>query len=959
MGNLEYCPLHVHSDASLDGAGTVSSLVKQAQKLGMSALALTDHGTLANAISFWSACTEVGIKPILGMEAYLSYKGKRHHITLLTLNEEGFNNLITIDSEAHTTGYDAGYPLVTLDSIETHRNGLYALTGCSASPMYRDDDNFALNYYNDLLDVMGGKDNVRIEVMFVGATDTWSRPKKIAARYSDQWVITNDTHYPCQEQFHAHQVVCKARRGFTYNSEHLWLKTGEEIWWEAQKKGLSLHEVELGLQQSFHIADMVLPWNMKVAPSLPHTGVDTERVLSDALKSALKEDVLLKGQQKTRVDRLKYEFHMLKTKGFLDYIYILWDIVKWARGQGIAIGPGRGSGGGSYLLYLLGITEVDPIEFGLIFERFINTERSDYPDVDTDFEAERRGEVLNYARQQWGAIPIATFNCYSHKSAVHDIARELSIPKDLELPAAEGASDSDAFLKFCSENAYAASAYKTMVGQIRHRGKHAAGVIIPNRPVPIERSGDELVAAWAEGMNTKELSKIGIVKYDLLGLTALSQLKLMEELTGVPRTAMVWTYDDPGVYDLFCAGDVAGIFQWTGSDGIRQLTMNVAPRNFYDLITCNALYRPGALDAGTAEHYPEYMKKPRKIEPRVDKILEKTYGVICYQEQVMALVSEVMGGGLAQADLARRLISKADVGNPKWEADLNALQADFIAKGLANGFRRDVLNLLWSEIYTHSGYSYNLSHATTYTMISYWMAWYKVNFREAFTIAVLQYDSANAQTYILDAIAHDLAVYMPHVNRSGKKYTSSLASKGIYVPLSDVSFLGEKAVDYIINERSANGLFTSYEDFAKRIPSRICNNRARQMLERIGAFDGLAGDPSSAIKNYSSLPIRSRYETQLEILKYIVPDKNTYRKMQILAQKPTKKDFTRFAGFISKVTKKKSQHGEYTVYNLSPEGSFWVRGEANPKMTVGRFVSGSKSKFGHSNDVVIYKLTGV
>lgn len=956
MSSLKYIPLHVHSDASLDGAGTVASLVARAKQLGFPALALTDHGTLANAVAFWSACTEADIKPILGMEAYLSYQGRRHHLTLLSLSEQGFNNLIEVDSEAHSKGYDAGYPMVTMDNLNRHHQELLALTGCVSSALYTGSEADADTFYQELVDVFE-KENVLFEQMFVGSTDTWSRPMAMAKRWGAQRVITNDTHYPCQEQFHAHQTICKARRGFTYNSEHLWLKTGDEISREAEKKGLNLVEITAAFNNTLSVANRVVDWNMKVAPSLPHIGVDVEFALQTQLRIHLKFDVDRKGGKNERLARLRTEFRMLKAKGFLDYIYILWDIVQWAKKRGIEVGPGRGSGGGSYLLYLLGITRVDPLEYGLMFERFINAERADYPDVDVDFEADRRGEVLNYAKDRWGAIPIATFNCYSHKSAVHDIARELAIPKDLEIPAAEGAVDSEAFSEFCAANAAAYSTYQTMLGQIRHRGKHAAGVIIPNRPVPIEHSGDELVAAWAEGMNTKDLSKIGIVKYDLLSLTALSQLKEMREITGYSPPER---YDDPAIFALFCAGDVSGIFQWTGSEGIRELTMRVAPSNFFDLITCNALYRPGALDAGTAEHYPEFMKKPRLLEPTIDKLLAQTYGVICYQEQVMAVVSQVMGGGLAQADLVRRLISKSDIGNPKWDTQIEELHQDFMAKGSANGFSSTVLAHLWGEVYTHSRYSYNLSHATTYTMISYQMAWYKHYHRAAFTIAVLHYDTVNAQSHILDAIEHDMEIRMPHVNHSLGNHAmawSQLSLRNqIFLPLTDIAFLGERSAVFIIQERLVHGDYLSYEDFAKRVPAKVCNNRTRQMMERIGAFDGLPGDPTSAIKEYNTIPVNDKYENQLEILGYVVPERLTYQKMRALADKPAKKGYLRFTGFIQKITRKESSHGVYVVYTLSPSGSFWVRGELSSRLKVGKFVSGTKSKFGHSNDVVVYRL---
>jgi DNA polymerase-3 subunit alpha len=560
---------------------------------------------------------------------------------------------------------------------------------------------------------------------------------------------------------------------------------------------------------------------------------------------------------------------------------------------------------------------------------------------------------MNYAAARWNTIPIATYNCYSHKSAVHDIARVLHIPKDSEVKAADSGRDSEEFDEFIHTHPVAPSAYTTMLGQIRHKGTHAAGVIIANRPVPIERTGTkgELAAAWAEGMNTKDLSKVGIVKYDILGLTALSQLKLMEELTGV--TFPVEDYADSAVYQLFCDGDVAGVFQWSGSDGIRELTKRIAPRNFYDLTTCNALYRPGALDAGTADNYPEYMKSPRTLHPRIDPHLAQTYGVICYQEQVMAVVAEVMGGDLAQADLARRLISKAAVGDLKWEAEMAGLYASFIMRGKGQGFPEPLLEELWHEIYTHSGYSYNLSHASAYTMISYQMAWYKVYHRPAFTVAVLQYDRTNAQTYILDAIESGLRIAMPHVNYSTDKY--QLHGKEIYLPLNDVAFLGEGAVQQIVEEVDKGGPFLSYADFAKRIPKKLCNNRAKGLMERLGCFKGLAGSPSDAIDKYEELPVKGEYDTQLEILGYVVPSKQLHRKIRKMQDAPAKKGYTRFAGFVSQVKQKTSAHGPYSVYTLSPAGSFWAR-DSRENLTVGAFVSGTKNNYGQSRDYRKYRL---
>lgn len=946
---LGYVPLHCHSDASLDGAGTVQSLVQQASKMGMEAMALTDHGTLANAVAFWSACEEEGIKAIHGMEAYLLYNGKRHHITLLSKSEHGFNNLIALDSWSHTEHHIGGYPLLTLDKLCTQAFDLIALTGCASSAMFEGEFSNAMGYVGDLIDSFG-RGNVYLETMFVGTHNTWERPLQIAKKLDMPFVVTNDTHYPCQSQFHAHQTITSARRGFTYDSKELWLKTASQIR-ETGMKYVDYALIEHGLRETLALASLCEAWSMKAPPSLPHIeAVEIEKMGLWA-KSALANDIHLKGQKDVRKERILYEWKTLKTRGFLDYVYILKDIVQWAKDRGIYVGPGRGSGGGSYLLYLLGITDIDPIEHSLLFERFLNPNRSDYPDVDVDFESDRREEVLNYAAEKWGCVPIATYSCYSHKVAVHDIARVLTIPKDLEKPAAEGGVDSEEFTEFINSHPAALDTYNTMMGQIRHRGTHAAGVIIANRPVPIERAKDNLVAAWAEGMNTKDLSKVGIVKYDLLSLSSLSMLHMMETLTGKTPPKQL---DDSRVYDLFSQGDVAGIFQWSGSDGIRELTMRVQPRNFYDLTTCNALYRPGALDAGTAKDYPEFMKKPRKLHPRIDPLLEKTYGVIVYQEQVMAVVAEVMGGDLSQADLARRLISKADVGNPKWESDMKEMYSSFLIKGTEQGYPDSLLEQIWQEVYTHSRYSYNLAHASAYTMISYQMAWYKVYYRSAFTVAVLQYDSANAQTYILDAIRNGLNVYTPHVNHSQpSRYTQR--GDSIYMPLNTIAFVGDKAAE-VIFEKSKEVLgFKFYEEFDKLVPKKICNNRAKGMLERIGAFDGLEGDPSAIIKDYENLPVRGRYQTQLELLGYIVPTPEIVEKIEALRTAPARKGYLRFAGFIQEIKKKTSSHGDYWVYNLSPEGSFWSRKE-NPRLTVGKLVSGTKSRFGHSNDCRAYRL---
>jgi DNA polymerase-3 subunit alpha len=944
---MNYTPLHVHTDASSDGLGTVEALVNEAKRIGCTSLACTDHGTLANAVAFWTLCNEKEIKPILGMEAYLSYEGTRHHLTLLSLNEDGFNNLIHLSSHAHAHGWAGGYPLMTLDDIQKWKGGLQVLTGCASSAIHKGSFEDGLIFTGHLVDIMG-RDHVSAELMFVGTHNIWSRPLEIAAKLKIHTAVTNDSHYPCQHQFEAHQVMTTARKGFTYDSRQLWLKSADEILFEGGKF-LDRQTIIDGLNHTQTVARAVEPWNMKAPPTLPKID-KVEEILGAMLRTALKQDIAQKGQRKLRIERLQYEFHIFNEKKFFDYIYILHDIVSWAKAQGIYVGPGRGSGGGSYVLYLLGITTVDPLEYDLLFERFINPSRSDYPDVDMDFESDRRGEVVEYAHNKWDAIPIANYNTYSHKSVIHDIARVLKIPKTVEIPAADSEFGGEAFNDFTGFHEDALGAYDSMMGQIRHRGKHAGGVIITDRPVPLERAGDELVVAWAEGINSKDLSKVGIVKYDILGLTALSQLKMMVNLTGQPLPD---TFDDPEVYDLFQRGDVAGIFQWAGSDGIRQLTIRIQPKNFHDLATINALYRPGALDAGTAEKYPDYMANPRKLHPRLDRLLEETYGVICYQEQMIAVFSELTGQSYAQADDARRIIVKSKIGDRLWEADVQKLHDFFVMASVKNNFDRAFVDTMWDELFKHSRYSFNKAHAVGYTIISYQMAWFKVHYRPAFTTAMLQYDRGDAQTYIFDAVESGLSISTPHINVSDFGYV--LQGDTIYIPLNDVSHLGEKAAQYIIDDRQQHGPYVSYEDFNKRIPKKLCNSRVRVFLQNIGAFEGLAGDPASAIPTYASLPVLGPFEAQLEALGYVIPTDKLLKAMKRIRATKRMVREEPFVGFVTSTKDKMSAHGAFKVFYLSPFGSFWLRGHMYG-VQKGSFVSGIKNRYGHATKLKIHKL---
>lgn len=934
----EYVPLHVHSDASSDGLGTVEKLVARAAEMGIRSLSMTDHGTLANVIGFTQACKKYGVRPIVGLEAYLAYEGSRHHLTILSTSPTGFENLVGLSTTGHFNTM-AGYPMVTMDNIYSHRTDLFILTGCPASAIHKGELDQGRKFVADLVSTVG-RHQVAGEVMFVGSHNVWDRPFEIAKEMGLPWVITNDTHFPAQKQFAAHQLMVQARKGFTYDSRELWLKSRAEIIERASTIAhWSPDLIATGLDATINLTRDWTPPELESEPALPSVPDAREFLLEKVKKNFILNTVhRTPAEVRERRERLTYEWNVLSSKGFIDYLFILHDIIDWARRNHIRVGPGRGSGCGSYVLHLLGITGLDPIDYGLVFERFFNPAREDYPDVDVDFESDRRGEVIEYANQRWGAVPIATYSTYGHRSIVHDIARVLKVPKEIEVPAAERGLESEEYRRFAERAGPITEIYNSLEGQIRHRGKHPGGVIITDKSVPLERAGETMVAAWTEG-SEKQLSKVGIVKFDLLGLTALSQIKTIEEWTGVLSEAI--PIDDPKAMEVFQTGDTLGVFQWSGSEGIRDLTMRVEPHTFTDLVALNALYRPGALDAGTADKYPDYKKSPRLIHPRIDEHLAETYGVICFQEQVMAVFAEVTGGSFADADLARRLIVKSRPDDREWVTAVAETERDFVRKGTERGFPTRTLNSVWEELMTHSRYSFNRSHSAAYSLIAWRMAYYKAHYPAAFYASMLQHDRTNAQGYIFEAINRGIEIIPPHVSVSGLHPV--VEGEKIFLPLTEIVGWGQTSAAAFLAERD-NKPFTSYEDFQGRISKKSCNKRVRGFLERLGAFRGLSGDPSAAIPDYAELPVTGRFQTQQETMGYVLPD-------QKLVELVYKAEWAgQIAGFVIDSKVKESKRGAYRVFYLSPRGSFWSRKNMD-KIQVGDFLVVKKTSWGEDQEI--------
>lgn len=911
----DFAHLHVHTDASLkDGMTPVWNLVDTAKERGFKALAMTDHGSLANAIAFTIECERAGIKPILGLEAYINVDGFIGHMTLLADGPEGFKNLVELNNLGHAS--TNRQPAFTIDQLIERNKNIILLSGCISSPLNQFAYKDALKLQARLMGTFGPR--FFQEMMFVADIDTWSRPMQLSSETGAKLVITNDVHFPRKTDAPIHSVLTMMKAGFEYNSGELWLKQSDAIYERARAAGIPDDVIVDAIYRAGFIARKIRSVPLKGTPRLPAIENADHKLRNLVLARLDSYSTEFGSKMPEYVKRIKYELDIIMRMHYGAYFLILDDIVSYARENDVYVGPGRGSGAGSLVLYVLGITKIDPLKYELSFERFLNPEREGMPDVDIDFDSEHRDKVLEYAARMWNASPIATYVRYSHKTLVHDLAKILRLPRDLEKLAADNGEDSDEFRALCDADTKFEHAYGILMNQIRHKGKHAGGVIITEQSVPLERTGDKLVASWTEGLHN-ELSYVGIVKFDLLGLSALSALRRLEKRHG--KTAQQPKENDK-VFTLFQTGDLAGIFQFSGSDGIKKLTVKLHPTRFEDLVAINALYRPGALDVGATDAYPKWKKEPRRIHPSVDRILAPTYGAIVYQEQVMAIFSKLTGGSLGEADLARRIIVKAKPEDPEWVGRMNALRETFVTGAVSHGFTKENAETFWHELAAHSRYSFNKAHAVAYARIAWELAWWKYYYPASFYAEMLNTDPTQAQTYIVSAVEASIAIVPPHISHSSLEYEP--AKDKIFMPLSSVKYLSTTAATAIVSARE-KGAFTTYEDFMARVPKKFVRANARQGLFKLDAFSGLSGSPAAlGIKDHiASIASDVGYtESQLEYLGLIVPTK---WHLQTIRQETARGNV---CGIVTQKKRKESKYGQYVVYYLSPSGVFWHRGEA-------------------------------
>ena len=974
---MTYTSLHTHSEYSKDGAGRLETLVEKAKQLNWTHLALTDHGTMSGAVQFYLACKEQNITPIFGLEGYLSLdlnKNDTNHITLLSYNKVGFDNLIRLNNRSHEQMKQRGSiktPRITLEDMDEFSEGMIALTGCPVSLTYHEKFQIAYNYVETLSKIYG-KDKTFAELMFsLEGHDFHTRPLKLAKELGVEIVVTNDTHFPEKGDHDVHMICNRIRArassgyDYTYDSKRLWLLSQTEV--------AEFAIPEIGEETFTHavknvskITEMVEPFSMEKEPFLPP--VDEEELVK--FKQLVKKkfvEYLVKKPEKDRPEiqkRFDKEWSVITDFGYWQYFYIVNDIIYFVLKHGRYVTV-RGSAGGALLAYLLDWYSVDPVKYGLLFERFLNTARHDFPDVDIDVDSIFKDEVVKYCEERWNMRQVNTSLTFTHRSLVNDLFSMLPEIEDVDYEVKEQLSslgeDSEQFQKFCEEYPEFKKAYYLMLDQQKTVGTHAAAMAsIGETLVPVEMWGNSPGIAWSEsGAGKKDLSTVGGIKFDILGVLVLHKLYLMEQYTGVkPPTDP----EEDLQLKVFQSGNTLGIFQYDGSEGIIKMCREVHPDTFDELITINSMYRPGALDAGTAEHYTWFKKSPRSFHEDIDELLAPTHSVFVFQEQVMQVYAQVTGTGLEGADLARRVLSPKSakmLDDPKWKKQVREVKREFYKLGSDRGYSNNLLDNLWKEMLTHSRYSFNKSHSAAYADIARKQAWYKVHYPLQYFRAIMNAyladgkDGPFIQDYLLEVFRDGIKLRAPHIKYSSTIFEDS--EDELYLPLQLVAHLTQKEVDALnylkcrINGEKYIGDIDpefvekfdqaydkygpfdelTFEALSLMTMGHTWKSTVKQNLWGLGGYDGVAGDPEWLDKTvvYKSGNITdkwkqytesiqgkyagmSRQRIQIATMKLVVPDKELMRKLD------KRSDFVR--GILIKETKKKTKSGiNNLVYHLT------------------------------------------
>jgi len=880
------CHLHVHSEYSLlDGACKIEALAERAAGFGQPALGLTDHGVMNGAIELYKACTKRGIKPILGFEAYLvddvagdALRYERNHLTLLARDDEGFRNLVKLTSAGFLEGYRRGRANVDTGLLERHSGGVVALTGCLQSRFCRRlvDDNpaEARAHADDLVQVFGAE-NVYFELQRNGLAPQDKANEgivRIAGEMGGSLVATADVHYLRREDYDHHRALLCVQTKSTLAEPKLTFDTNEFYLKDSDEMAASFADVPEALASTVEIAErcqVEIELGKMLLPRYPTAEGETEsqalrRLATDGLAARYGDPPPAAARE-----RLEMELAVIERMGFAAYFLIVWDFVKFAKDQGIAVGPGRGSAAGSIVSYALRITDVDPLANGLLFERFLNPERVSMPDIDIDFSVKGRDRVIRYVADKYGQDSVAqivTFGRMLPRAAARDAARVLGFDygtgdRLAKLIPEPVMGRSLSFEKYLAEEPELRRAYESdpearqivdvargLEGTVRNSSIHAAAVVIADRPltdlVPLQLAEDRSAAAedGARGHKTVTqypmgpIEEIGLLKMDFLGLRNLdvieSALDIIERSSAERPDMARLPLDDEKTYAMLSRGDSVGVFQFE-SDGMREALRKVRPTELEDLVALVALYRPGAM-----RHIDTYARNKREpdrityLDERLRAITESTYSVILYQEQSMQIAKEIAGFSGPEADDLRKAIGK------KLRDKMAGLRERFFEGARATGTAEPVIRDLWAQNEAAADYSFNRAHAACYALIAYRTAWLKANHPAEYMAALI---SSVMQTkdkvpfFVSRCEEMGIDVLPPDVNESAHDFVAGEGS--IRFGLDAVKNVGSAAVDAVIAAREEGGPFRSIWDFCERADCRAVNRKATESLVKCGALD--------------------------------------------------------------------------------------------------------------------------
>ena len=887
---MSFAHLHVHSEYSLlDGACRIEPMLDKIKSMGQTSVALTDHGVMYGVVDFYKAAKARGLNPIIGCEVYVAPRSRfdkvhgidneRYHLILLCKNNTGYKNLIKLVSEGWVNGFYTK-PRVDKELLEQHHEGLIALSGCLAGEVARalerndyEEAKKVAEWYNGVF----GDGNYYLEIQNHGL-DEQLRINPMLISLSKELNIplaaTNDAHYMDKQDSKIQQVlICIQTNhtlgedtGLEFGTQEFYLKSEEEM-----REAFS--ECPQAVDNTAKIAEQCHVEFEFGKTKLPHFDVPDGWShfdwFANLCRKGLKERYGDSPPQEY-IDRLEYELGIIDKMGYTDYYLIVHDFIRHAKSVGIPVGPGRGSGAASICAYCIGITGIDPMKYNLLFERFLNPERVSMPDFDVDFCFERRGEVIDYVIDKYGADHVAqivTFGTMAAKAAIRDVGRAMGmsysavdniakqIPNELNITLEKALKRSAEFKALYDKDAEAHELIDTAMkveGMPRHASTHAAGVVITHDPVvsyvPLARNDEAIVTQFT--MTT--LEELGLLKMDFLGLRTLTVIRNAEKaIRNTDPSFSIENIDmeDRQVFDMLCAGQTEGVFQFE-SAGMRSVLSQLKPESVEDLIAVISLYRPGPMDS--IPTYIENRHNPAKIKyktPKLKSILDVTYGCIVYQEQVMQICRELAGYSYGRADIVRRAMSKKkhDVMLRERDSFVNGAvdeNGNILCEGaVRRGVPAGVANEIFDEMISFASYAFNKAHAAAYAFVAYRTAWLKCHYPCEFLAALLTSfldNSGKVAQYINECSRLGIKILPPHVNRSTEAF--EVSDGNIHFSLLAVKNLGRGFIRRMVDERTMNGNFKDFYDFCRRMYGKDFNRRAIESLVKCGAFDGMGAN---------------------------------------------------------------------------------------------------------------------